>query len=592
MRYGCAKVSEQATTPDNPDDELHRADDERAPWPRLPWIDRLAIVGTLTIAAVTTVPRLPPGICYDDFGDLQLASETLGIMHPTGYSGYVTLGYLITRIPGVDPAYLVSLGCLFSGIVALWLCILMQVRLGVNAWLASAMSLVLLAHPRVWSNLVAPEVYAPSLAFLMAGAYMLIRYARLGARLDLLAAALLFGVGLANRPPILFTVPFFLIAWWLARRKWEVSWRQSATSFSLVIACAALPVLYTVGFLWFRDRPDARYNYIDQYNLQWKVLPEAEAGWRAKLERIIWHTSGKQFRKYMGSSWPRLRSKLRWLRHELLPYSYQLMLVIVELILACGLIIIFRRHKATAWLLGGLAIASVAFVCLYRINGQLVDLLPPLFTWSAQAGAAVIVVFGVIVAYRRCRVSALLLAGTSIASLVFVCAYRVHGQSANILPLLFSGIVLSGVALSVLLAGRSDLSRGVIVVGSLLIMCVVTIEDAPNRRHTGERADATSFLTELDMRTLPEHAVICTGWRSWPPLRYAQQVLTKRSDIHIINADSTHWLALSAGMGNRPVFFTRKYPPVQHLPLTPYRNLWRLERADRSGVSSSPSQSP
>ena len=276
-----------------------------------------------------------------------------------------------------------------------------------------------------------------------------------------------------NRPPILFTVPFFLIAWWLARRKWEVSWRQSATSFSLVIACAALPVLYTVGFLWFRDRPDARYNYIDQYNLQWKVLPEAEAGWRAKLERIIWHTSGKQFRKYMGSSWPRLRSKLRWLRHELLPYSYQLMLVIVELILACGLIIIFRRHKATAWLLGGLAIASVAFVCLYRINGQLVDLLPPLFTWSAQAGAAVIVVFGVIVAYRRCRVSALLLAGTSIASLVFVCAYRVHGQSANILPLLFSGIVLSGVALSVLLAGRSDLSRGVIVVGSLLIMCVV-----------------------------------------------------------------------------------------------------------------------
>jgi len=524
-----------ATMPNDPDDESPQpSTNDRPPWPKLPWIDRLAVVGALAIAAVTTVPRLPPSICYNDFGDLQLASETFGIMHPTGYCGYVTLGYLITRIPGVDPAYLVSLACLFSGIVALWLCILMQVRLGVNAWLASAMSLVLLAHPRVWSNLVAPEVYAPSLAFLVAAAYMLIRYARLGVRRDLLVAALLFGVGLANRPPILFTLPFFLIAWWLARRKWEASWRQWATSLSLAALCAALPVLYTLGFLWFRDRPDVPYNYIEQYNLQWKVLPDAKDGWKAKLERINWHVSGKQFRKYMGSSWPRLRSKLRWLRYELLPHELQPTL-------------------------------AIAFCT---------------------------VVLGVVITYRRCRPSASLLLGMVIGSVVFVCAYRVHGQSADVLPLLFAATVLGGVAASPLLGQQCGRVREFVAVAFLTAMCVVTVTDAPNRRHTGERADATSYVTELDMRTLPNNAVICTDWRAWPPLQYAQQVLTKRSDIHIINADPRHCLTMSSGMEDRPVFFTRKYRPVQGLALSPYRNLWRLERPGSAGIPTNIPQSP
>lgn len=524
-----------STMPKDPDDESPQpSTDDRSPWPKLPWIDRLAVVGALTIAAVTTVPRLPPSICYDDFGDLQLASETLGIMHPTGYCGYVTLGYLITRIPGVDPAYMVSLACLFSGIVALWLCILMQVRLGVNAWLASAMSLVLLAHPRVWSNLVAPEVYAPSLAFLVAAAYILIRYARLGVRLDLLVAALLFGVGLANRPPILFTLPFFLIAWWLARRKWEASWRRWATSLSLAALCAALPVLYTLGFLWFRDRPDAPYNYIEQYNLQWKVLPDAKDGWKAKLERITWHISGKQFRKYMGSSWPLLRSKLRWMRYELLPHELQ---------------------------------PTLAIACCT-------------------------VVLGVVITYRRCRPSASLLPGMVIGSVVFVCAYRVHGQSADVLPLLFAATVLGGVAASPLLGQQCGRVREFVAVAFLTAMCVVTVTDAPNRRHTGERADATSYVTELDMRTLPNNAVICTDWRAWPPLQYAQQVLTKRSDIYIINADPRHWLTMSSGLEDRPVFFTRKYRPVQGLALSPYRNLWRLERPGSAGIPTNIPQSP
>ena len=97
------------------DDTGHaRNDDRKAGWTRLTWSDRLAILIAVMVIAAVTVPRLPPGICYGDSGDLQTASATLGIAHPPGYAGYVTLGYLITRIPGVDPACLVSPG-LVSG---------------------------------------------------------------------------------------------------------------------------------------------------------------------------------------------------------------------------------------------------------------------------------------------------------------------------------------------------------------------------------------------------------------------------------------------------------------------------------------------
>lgn len=166
----------------------------------------------------------------------------------------------------------------------------------------------------------------------------------------------------------------------------------------------------------------------------------------------------------------------------------------------------------------------------------------------------------------------------AIASVVFVCAYRVHGQSADLLPFLFAGFVMCGVAISALLAWQTDRVRRFLAIGFLTVMCVVTVGDAPHRRHTGAKADATSFVAELDIQTLPKDAVICTGWRVWPPLRYAQCVLTKRSDIDIINADPKHWLWMIEGTEDRPVFFTRNFQEVRDLPLTRYRNLWRLER--------------
>lgn len=551
-------------------------------WPKLGACDRWVIVATLALVVAVTVGRLPPSIGFDDFGDMQLASTTLGIMHPPGYSGYVSLGYLLTRLPGVDPAYMVSVSCLASGIVALLLCILIQVRLGVSVWIACAWCLILLSHPQVWSNLVAPEVYTPTLMFLAAAVYLLVKYAHLGARRDLFLSAVLFGVALANRPPVLFALPFFLVAWWLARSRWESSWQRSAVSFSLAAACAALPVLYLLGFLWLRDRPESTYNYIEQYNAQWKFLPSSEDGWQAKAERIRWHVTGMQFKESMGNTWRGVRQKLRWLRHQVFAYSFEEILCALVPASALGLAISFRRRKITAWVLIGLATISVIAATVYHLTGRLADLLAPAMIVSLQGGTMLIVAVGLVFTYRRCRVAGCLLVGMAIATIVFVSAYRVYGQSADILPLLFSGAVLGGVAVSPLIARQSDKVRWVVLVGFLAVMAVVTVVDAPRRRHTGERADATSYLAELDMSTLPPNSLICTGWHRWPPLRYAQILLTPRPDIQIINADPRNWLRMIAGFHDRPVFFTHVYQEVQHLSFTKHRNLWRVEGVGRA----------
>ncbi len=479
--------------------------------------EHIVLGSVLLLVAAVTLTRLPPGVCFSDSGDLQLASSTLGIMHPTGYPGYATIGYLVTRIPGVDPAYLVTLTCWTSGIVVLWLAMLMQMRLGVSAWLAGTTTLILTAHPRIWTALIVPEVYLPTLALVAAAAYLLIRFTHHGKRKDLLPAALLFGFALANRPPVLFFFPFFATAWWLGRNRWDVSWRRSAASLSLSAACIAGPCLFSFAYLWLRDRPDATYNYIEQHNARLQVLPEASAGAGAKLERVIWQASGRQFRHFMGTSWRETRMKILWLRHELLPPHQQYIL-------------------ALAWL---------------------------------------IVLFGVVVTLMRCRASAVLLAGMLLASTVFVCLYRLHGQAADLLPLLFAATILGGVAISILLPHEQKRAPYV-AISLAAAVATLTVTGAPNRVSPGKKEDARPFLTELDIQSLPPRTAICVEWRLATPLWYARSIRTHRTDLDILCTDDGGAIERALETPDRLILVGTKTPGVKGYTTAPYRNLWRL----------------
>lgn len=498
-------------------------------WPRLGRQGRVALIATMVVIAITALPYLPPGVCEGDAGDLQLASATLGVMHPPGYPAYVSLGYLITRIPKVDPAYLISLACLGSGLIALALCMLVQMRLGVNPWIAAAACLVLTCHPRVWVNLIEPEVYAPSLALLLGSAYLLIRYARLGNRTSVYVAAFLFGLTVANRPNVIWMLPFFCFSWWLARKRWDSSARDSFNVFVRVTLLAIVPGLYSLGYIAVRDTPETQYNYIESYNAEFGELPDADAGWKAKIERLAWQVSAAEFRRYLPESVRDMRMRLRWLYLEFFLYRI------------------------------------VSFLGSTFVTGPF---LVPM--------AAILVVLGGTQIYRRCRSSFWLVTGMIASNIVFICSYRIYGLAADLLPLMSSGTVIIGVAVSTVFPSRAGALRRAFAVILAVFVGIMMVLDAPYRSDR-ESLDAVPFLTELDMQTLPQDAVICSTWRKSPPLWYAQCILTKRPDIEVVNVARARWYPRIVPFLGRPIFVIDKAATLRGQRLTPYRNIWRWE---------------
>lgn len=520
---------DRADPPQRPESDSHdgcgaNGQDLRT-WSKLPVRDRLLILATLIAVAALAIPRLPPGICFGDSGELQLASATLGITHAPGYPGYVSLGYLATLVPGVNPAYMVTLVCLASGLIVIGLCVLMQVRLGVAPAVSCLTALTLLTHPRMWWSLVAPEVYLPSLAFLAGAVYLLVRFEQVGARRDLYIAAALYGVSLANRPPILFMLPFIMAAWWYGWRRWQRRHSSDARtwswvrSLSLATACAALPGLYSLGYLYVRDRPATPYNYIERWNQENRGLPDTTDGVGAKLQRVVWHSTAREFDYAMGNTWSGAWRKLRWVRNEFFLYRTTTLGLVLTLIV--------------------------------------------LGAWNA---------------FQRCRAALWLFVGMIVSTLVFVCAYRMWGQAADLLPMIWAATVLLGVATVPILPPNASRTRKRIGFAALVISSPFMLTYASERaERTSKKGDATAFVQAMDMQTLPPDSVICVSWPESPTVLYAKIVMTRRTDIHVIAARREKWLDLLRPYKGRPLFAATRISSLKGYRLTPFRNLWRLD---------------
>ncbi|MGD2109115.1 MAG: DUF2723 domain-containing protein [Phycisphaerae bacterium] len=485
---------------------------DTAAWPRMDGVGVAAVLVTLIVLAVIMIPRLPPGVCFHDSGELQLASTVLGIVHAPGYPGYVSLGYLATLVPGVDPAYMVTLAYLLAGFAVICLLIMMQVRLGGEPLIACGIVFAFVAVPRVWENVITPEAYTPSLAFSAGAAYLLFRYTRLGRRRDLYWAAFLFGIALGNRPPVLFALPFFVLGWWIARKKWDRSWRESGRTFGILLGCAIVPIVYSLAYLYLRDTIATPYNYLENIYHESGQIPPLSNGWQAKVERVIYHTTGREFSYAMGNSWDEICDKGRWIYNEFFMYQpVKLVLVLVA------------------------------------------------------------VVGGAVIAFRRCAVASWVLTGLALASLIFIFAYGMYGQAADYMPLVWVAYILGGLSLSWVMARLRERPRRLISVALAAAAGTFVVWESRTWPGPGLGDDATDYLEAFDMAALPEDAVICTKWPEIPPLYYAKFVLTDRRDIQLIPAHDTHWLRLMRRYTDRPIFLTRSSKPVRHLKLTPCR---------------------
>jgi hypothetical protein len=460
------------------------------------------------------VPCIPPGICYGDFGDLQMAGATLGIAHPPGYAVYATLTHLATYVPGLDPMYAVSLSCFAAGLAALLLCALVAIRLRVNAWIASAaVLLVTLKHP-VRLNLIAPEVYGWTLFFLAAAVYLVLKFARVRRARDLYLAGLCFGVAVFSRPPVLLAAPFFLGSWLLAASGTLSRWK----SLGWLTLAFITPGAYSVGYLLAQDRADASYNYIEHYNADERKLPTLDSGLRGRLERVIWTLSGRQFSEYVRGDAGTIRKKIGWLLWEISPPSTPILIFLLI---------------------------------------------------AAASGGALL--------YRRSRVALILLLGLIAQSVGFVSIYNVHGQAADIMPLLFSGTVLVSAFLSWAIGGLGRAGRGVAVAVFATAAWWTTAEGL--EWGLCRPADAASFAARSRFDSLPADAVVLAAWEESVPLRYAHVFHSDREDVLIVTSPIVHWTRLASRYEPRPVFVSRHAELLKaEFDMILQGTVWRLSR--------------
>ncbi len=480
--------------------------------------DWVPILLAITIPTLIAITRLPPGVCFGDGGDLQLSSVTLGIGHPPGYPVLSTIGYILTRTPFIDHAYMITLACALSGAIAAYLCGLIQLRLGVNRFIAAATATLFLAHPWTWFNVVGPEVYMPSVAMLAGCVYCFTRFTEDGSQRHFFASTLLFGFALFTRPPTLFSLPFFLVATIVIDRQRKISGTESTKRILFGALLIAAPGVYSFGYILVRDQTNVAYNYIDLHNAESQALPDSTSGISARFERALWTMTGQQFKEKMGANWSDIRAKITWIHRSAFPVERSVLVLILAIAIA-GMMALWIRRRS-------IAVVLIGFV--------------------AQ-------------------------------NVVFVCAYQVHGQEANLLPLLLTTTIFCGVAVSGAIA-RLAIRQQALVATGIAILGVGTASTYVMLR-SDYRAlfDATGKIERADLAMMPEDSVIISEWGVTTPLRYAHH-FANRPDIHIETVSIARWGEFARKFDRRPVFVPRINEQLaSKFRATEFRNFFLLE---------------
>ena len=233
---------------------------------QVPWI-AAALVTALTFALY--LYTLAPNVTLEDSGEYITAAVTLGVTHPPGYPTWTTLTHLlVTLLPIGNVAWRVNLfsaicGSIANGLVA-WLVAnstrwlldqgdrAHETEAALPPWLlpflgAVTAGLCLGCSEVMWSQSVIVEVYSLNAIFLVGTVTLFYRWAVDPQDLDkLLAAIVLFALGLTNHHTLLFILPVFLLGVWLMRRDFFPTFCVGV----LLLSLSALSVL-----VWFSDDP-------------------------------------------------------------------------------------------------------------------------------------------------------------------------------------------------------------------------------------------------------------------------------------------------------------------------------------------------
>ena len=172
------------------------------------------------VAFFLAIRTMLPGLYLWDTGELQTVGPVLGTAHPTGFPAWVILGWIASVVlqPFGDPAYRMNLLSAILGAVAAGATVLLVIRLTSRRWVGLAAGLLLATTPIAWQIATRADVHALHLALVAILLGVLVDWERRRAASDvdgqdhradrsLVAAALVFGIALANHTLSLLLVP-------------------------------------------------------------------------------------------------------------------------------------------------------------------------------------------------------------------------------------------------------------------------------------------------------------------------------------------------------------------------------------------------
>jgi 4-amino-4-deoxy-L-arabinose transferase-like glycosyltransferase len=348
--------------------------------------DRALIAGLALLAGVVAFwlafRTLLPGLYLWDTGELQTVGPVLGTGHPTGFPAWIILGWLASILlqPFGDPAFRMNLLSAILGAVAAGAAVLLVIRLTDRRWIGLGAGLLLATLPIAWQIATRADVHALHLALLAILLGLLVDWERRRAAAErdgrqqradrsLVAAALVFGIALANHTLSILLIPgialyVLVVEPGILHRPWFV-WRCLGTT------------LVTAGLLYL------------ELPLRAGPFPAPLVyGQPNTLSGFLYVVLGAQFAGSVGGPLTDLGSKLAWLAGQAVAQFGPLAWLI-----PAGLVVTVLRQPRYALL----TVPGFVLTCWFATSYQNAEiwryLLGPALiaiTWLAVLGAEVV----------------------------------------------------------------------------------------------------------------------------------------------------------------------------------------------------------
>lgn len=257
---------------------------------------RWAALVALALVAVVYWRTLAPTVTLGDSGSFIAVAHTFGVAHPPGYPLWCLLAHGFTWLPWGTTAWRVNLLSAVCAVATVWLLYLTAWRLTRSRPAALVALLVLAFSDIFWSQAVIAEVYTLNALLCACALYCAVRLRQSGRRSWLYALSLTSGLGLANHPIFILTVPVFGV--WAIWRHWRMllQLRVSAACIALVL----VGVLFYAYLPW-RARTQPPVNWGNPVTLRATVDHALRQAYYTEPERVRYAGSLRDAAQYMAS---------------------------------------------------------------------------------------------------------------------------------------------------------------------------------------------------------------------------------------------------------------------------------------------------